>query len=293
MKYNTKKREFSSKSYDSHKTNNAPRDSRGDNNSHIKHHEKKQEKKKVFKTYKKSEFGFLLISFVITPNQLFESIKKSLDAVVSCSHAKKKIVVSFVEGVNSDINAKIQEAFKIYNITFFTRKASKSQNPFEDEALVHNEVFNSFKSDFFLSINSMILMQDLGIEKMIKFLSKPSHNIAISPKFYDSNMHFVKSCRRFKTFLDIIPPFLKSLQKRSIRLEMMERGEIGYCSIHRIDWSFNSCMFFLSEPFKLSGGFVTSSSMEVISEKTCKKFAKIGSGEIVFLPSVKCVIQNQ
>lgn len=249
---------------------------------------------KQFPIYQKNEFGHLLISFVVKSSCQQKQIETSIDSMVSCTHAKKKMVISFESGVSEETARFVRDRFKIYNVTFFTRKSKSYDNSTQDEAALHNEVFETFKSELFLMMNSRAISSPFAIEKSIKFLCKPGSGVGIFPKFYDSKGVFIQSCRRFAKIWDLMPTFCSFIAKKKLEHKMMERGEIGYMSIHRVDWSFADFFLILSDVFKVAGKMPVSRCENGRDSGLCKKiYSKSNGSTITFFPSARCMLNGR
>lgn len=238
----------------------------------------------------KNPAGFLIISIFIPGDTSFEVAWSTIQSAISSEH-KKKIVIS-VEN-NKDLLNSLKKKFdNAFGIFFFTPKIKMGDNHVVNSSIVHQEVLNSFKSHFFMTLIAGINLRPFSLEKMLSFLAKPGDTVAVSPKFYTSDGEIIKSCKRFFTFSELFNKGKEIKEIDNPEHFMMERGEIGYYSIHRIDYGSLDCMLFLSNALIKAGGInVKSCNKDFRDAQICKKLAKKGSGKVIFYPHAR-VISN-
>jgi hypothetical protein len=75
---------------------------------------------------------------------------------------------------------------------------------------------------------------------------------------------------------------------------MMERGEIGYYSIHRVDYSSLNCMLFLTEGLLQIKAFSSRFKSEDLRDASlCKKLSKKTGGKIMFYPHARVLSSSE
>lgn len=257
-----------------------------DNKKFERNNEKPQTTTNLFT---KNPNGFLIVSLVIKKETPSNIAMNSIESVLSCEQ-KKKVVISFEDATDktfiSSIKRKFENAFGVF---FFTPKATLAGSYSQNSAKIHTEVLHAFKSNFFLAMDANVALRPFALEKMISFLSKEGDTIAVAPKFYNSSKDFLKTCRRFFTMKDLF----HSSNETKLEHLMMERGEVGYYSIHRVDYSPLDCMLFLTDALLKVGTFTSAFANQDLRDSTfCKKLYAKSKGKIIFYPHSRAIVNG-
>ena len=259
---------------------------RYDNKKFERNNEKPQTTTNLFV---KNPAGFLIVSLVIRKDTPSNIAMNSIESVLACEQ-KKKVVISFEDATDktfiSSIKRKFENAFGVF---FFTPKAALGGSYAQNSAKIHTEVLHAFKSNFFLTMDANVALRPFALEKMISFLSKEGDTIAVAPKFYNSSKDFLKTCRRFFTMKDLF----SSSNETKLEHLMMERGEVGYYSIHRVDYSPLDCMLFLTDALLKVGTFTSTFANQDLRDATfCKKLYAKSKGKIIFYPHSRAIVNG-
>lgn len=249
------------------------------------HNEKPQSDLKKL-GFNKNPMGFLVISMFVSGDVSLTNISDAISSILE-SENKKKLVISFDKNIDKQIISNIKRKFEnAFGVFFFNPKAKLTNNKTINSSIIHTEVLNSFKSQFFLTLDASIIMKEFAIEKMINFLCKDGETLAIAPKFYNQDGSIVYNCRRFFRMNDF---FTKNIEKQKEHF-MLERGDIGYYSIHRVDYSSLDCLLFVTDALMKIGKFPTSfKEQDVRDASLCNKFYKKTKGKIIFYPHARVV----
>lgn len=263
-----------------------------ENKKHFNRHGRKKhyndsQKSEIKKTgFAKSPAGFLVVSLFITGGLNANNVVESINSVLKSEH-KKKIVISFDSNVEKPFILNIKRKFEnAFGVFFLNPKIKLTSNSVVNSSLIHYEVFKSFKSQFFLMLEASIIIREFSLEKMISFLCKDTETLAIAPKFYTTEGNIIYNCKRFFTFND----FFGSNEEKKKEHFMLERGDVGYYSIHRVDYSSLECILFLSDALSKIGKFSTSfKEKDVRDASLCNKFYKKAGGKIIFYPHSRVI----
>jgi hypothetical protein len=237
--------------------------------------------------FQKNPMGFLVISLFVKAKTDFNIVADSIESAMKID-SKKKIVISFEDKNNKSLISSIKKKFEgAFGVFFYTPKGKMKSNSTLNSSMIHTEVLNSFKSNFFLTLDANITVREFSIEKMIGFLCKPGDVLAVSPKFYSLEKEIIHNCKRFFALKDFLPS--SESKKKTLADEhfMMERGEVGYYSIHRVDYGNLDCMLFLTDALLKIKSFSCFSSQDLRDAMTCKNFSKKTKGKIMFYPHAR------
>ena len=225
--------------------------------------------------------GFLVVSLFIKNGTELNVVSNSIESALAIEH-KKKVVVIF-ENPKSSLVSSIRKKFEsAFGIFFYTPKAKLTESSSINASIAHTEVLHSFKSNFFLTLEGTTIIRQFSVEKMLSFLCKPGDVLAVSPKFYDyASKNIIQHCRRFFSFFNILFGLNEENAKKHF---MMERGEVGYYSIHRIDYGSLECMLFVTEALTKVKSFPKFKNIDLRNSVLCKKFSKKTKGKIMFYP---------
>jgi cellulose synthase/poly-beta-1,6-N-acetylglucosamine synthase-like glycosyltransferase len=241
----------------------------------------------------KNPNGFLVVSLFIKANTPQNLIVNSIESLVLIDH-KKKIVISFEDQAEKQVISSIKKKFEgTFGVLFFTPKAKMTGSSVRNSSKIHTEVLHAFKSNFFLTMDASITLRQFSIEKMISFLCKDGDTLAVSPKFYTPSEQIVKTCRRFFSIWNFMPEFAEFIKTKNIEHLMMERGDIGYYSIHRIDYSTLDCMLFITDELMKIKSFPSCfTNQDLRDASACKRFYKKTGGKIIFYPHARAIMNN-
>jgi hypothetical protein len=252
-----------------------------------------ENKDKTLKSFTKNPSGFLVVSLFIKAKTPHNAVVSAIEGAIAID-AKKKIVISFENQDEKQLVSNIKKKFEgSFGVLFFNPKSKMTSSSVQNSAKIHTEVLHAFKSNFFLTLDAEISIRPFSVEKMISFLCKEGDTLAVSPKFYTPSGDAVKSCRRFLAIWNFLPEFSDFIKNKNIEHLMMERGDVGYYSIHRVDYSSLDCMLFLTDALlkikSFSSGFKNQDLRDSI---ICKKFYKKTGGKIIFYPHARVVTHN-
>jgi hypothetical protein len=237
--------------------------------------------------FQKNPMGFLVVSLFVKAKTNFNTIADSIESAMKID-SKKKIVISFEDKNDKSTISSIKKKFEgAFGVFFYTPKGNLKSNSSLNSSMIHTEVLNSFKSNFFLTLDANIAVREFSVEKMIGFLCKPGDVLAVSPKFYSLEKEIVHGCKRFFTLKDFLPSSESKKKTRTDEHFMMERGEVGYYSIHRIDYGNLDCMLFLTDALLKIKSFSCFTNQDLRDAITCKNFSKKTKGKIMFYPHAR------
>lgn len=285
---NNNKRDYKNGNSGNNKYNNNNGSNSGNYNNHRRGQDVKNDKKGPQRpssentlSFIKNPSGFLIVSLFVPAKSSFLAVSNTIDSVLKVDH-KKKIVISFEDPTDKSLIASMKKKFEgAFGIFFLNQKGNAS---LQNSSNLHTEVLNAFKSSFFLTLTAGVVMREFALEKMILFLCKPTDTVAVIPKFYKSDdKTIVQNCRRFFSPISVFK------SNRSLEHYMMERGEVGYYSIHRVDYSSLDCMLFLTEALLLCKKIPAIKNTEVRNAIFCRRFAKKTKGKIMFYPHSRVV----
>ena len=244
-------------------------------------------------TFIKNTNGFLIVSLFITKETPFNDIVNSINSALAIDH-KKKVIISFEDQQNIKIISSIQSKFaNVFGAFFFNYKGKLSENSTTNSSKIQTEVLKSFKSSLFLTLTSNVEIRKYSIEKMISFLSKDDDVFAVAPKFYSDSSEIVKTCRRFFSIWNFLPEFSNFIKNKNLEHFMMERGEVGYYSIHRIDYSTLDCMLFITDQLNKVKSFSSRfKNADLRDASFCQKLYKKTKGKIMFYPHSRVLLKK-
>jgi hypothetical protein len=273
--------------------NRENKDNRDNRKQNIKKFEGREKSYKMEKTFNKNPNGFLVVSLFIKAKTPFNVAVNSIEGAIAID-SKKKVVISFEDQNDKQLISGLKKKFEgSFGVLFFNPKSKMKASSPQNSAKVHSEVFNAFKSNFFLTLDGSAVLRPFSVEKMISFLCKEGDTLAVSPKFYTSSGEIIKSCRRFPSIWNFLPEFSDFIKNKNTEHLMMERGDVGYYSIHRVDYSSLDCMLFLTDALakikSFSSGF---KNQDIRDAKICKKFYKKTGGKIIFYPHARVVLHG-
>jgi hypothetical protein len=276
-KYNNKKDDFKKEN----------RDNRNFNQKH------KEKPVKSSNSFNKNPNGFLVISLFIKDKTSFNNAVNSIESAIAID-GKKKVVISFENSGEKQLISSLRKKFEsTFGVLFFNPKSQLKASSSQNSAIIHTEVLHTFKSNFFLTLDGNIAIRPFSVEKMISFLCKEGDTLAVSPKFYSQSGEIIKSCRRFLSIWNFLPEFADFIKNKNVEHLMMERGDVGYYSIHRIDYSSLDCMLFLTDALIKVKSFTSCfANQNIRDSKICKKFYKKTGGKILFYPHARAIISE-
>jgi hypothetical protein len=245
------------------------------------------------KSFEKNPNGFLVISLFVKSETPSKDTISSIESALAIDH-KKKVVITFESQKNKQEIADIKKKFANAFVLFFTPKAKMGSNSTKNSSVVHSEVLHTFKSQLFLTLDANIKIREYSVEKMISFLCKDGDTCAVAPKFYNKAGDIIKNCKRFFSIWNFLPEVSNFIKNKNIEHVMMERGDVGYYSIHRVDYSSLDCMLFLTDQLiKIKSFNKSFNNQDLRDASVCRKFAKKTGGKIIFYPHSRVVINQE
>ena len=148
---------------------------------------------------------------------------------------------------------------------------------------VHNKAFAVKKSDIFLITHSGMETRNYAVEILKRYLQKDG-NLASVPTIYSNNGVIQKYCVRILTLAMQIKMLFS--QEAKNHFIMMERGEVGYYKIHKIQATF-APFAVNSKAFESTGGFKNTRDDSSSIFAFFKNINK--NGAVLFVPSARFV----